>query len=270
MQFRGDRRRGPIDAEAVAAKAAGFTLIELLVVIAIIAILAALLMPALENARESASRVGCLSGARQVALGVKLYQQEHDGWMPSYVHLADTNNGVQKLLVDLGYAQEALFTNQGGCRYGPDTYSEARHNYYYTQTPGRVSYGLNHLLQSGYGILQPYVPPYYCSYGPFNDNWARLQKRPSRIMVVSCCHVADAGYVSLKHALGVTDNYFQNKPIPGRHEGECLPVTFYDGHGDLSPAEIWTQYMYNDGPPEYNILRWSLETVYHAPGMDYK
>ena len=64
-------------------KKMAFTLIELLVVIAIIAILAALLMPALEGARESAHTVKCLSNIRQLALGVGLYSNDNQGYLPN-------------------------------------------------------------------------------------------------------------------------------------------------------------------------------------------
>ena len=60
----------------------GFTLIELLVVIAIVALLMAILLPALRKAREQAMDAICRSNLRQIGLGAELYAEDYDSCIP--------------------------------------------------------------------------------------------------------------------------------------------------------------------------------------------
>jgi len=67
----------------------GFTLIELLVVISIIAILAALLLPALTAAKEAGRNTACRNNLRQIALGFNLYTGDSGYCVPEYNYLSD-------------------------------------------------------------------------------------------------------------------------------------------------------------------------------------
>ncbi len=91
-------------------KLTSFTLIELLVVIAIIAILAAMLMPALQQARETAKKIKCENNVKQVSMAFQNYAMDFKGFAPGHYYAkfkggtnSDRLNWVAFMRDELGY-----------------------------------------------------------------------------------------------------------------------------------------------------------------------
>ncbi len=77
-----DGRNTPSRAGAVSTRPRAFSLIDVLVSIAVIAVLIALLLPSLGPVKETARQVACRSGVRQLGLGIAMFADDHQDWIP--------------------------------------------------------------------------------------------------------------------------------------------------------------------------------------------
>ncbi|MBN2183217.1 MAG: prepilin-type N-terminal cleavage/methylation domain-containing protein [Sedimentisphaerales bacterium] len=93
-----------VPVEIIQSDRTGFTLIELLVVIAIIALLLAILVPVLQNAREQGQRAVCLSNLRQLTTAWIAYADDHDGNLVSGSAFSGVHSGKRELRGWLGRA----------------------------------------------------------------------------------------------------------------------------------------------------------------------
>ena len=135
-----------------------FTLIELLVVVAIIAVLAAMLLPALQRAKEAGRRAKCMSNLKQIGMATELYLDDHGGAFPEY---PSTTARIAPYLgfTEAGGALSARLNNTAHVFYCPsavgkgeainETFWEAYLGGAYRHGGGKQCYGYNTRLSDG-------------------------------------------------------------------------------------------------------------------------
>ncbi len=119
---------------------AAFTLVELLVVIAIIGILIALLLPAVQAARESARRGQCLNNLKQVSLALQNYEGSFGAYPPSMFwsgNTADSTNDISVFARLLPYLEQGALAPGLHCRQHRRSATGRWHSHY-----GVANFGL--------------------------------------------------------------------------------------------------------------------------------
>jgi len=215
-------------------KSSGFTLIELLVVIAIIAILAAMLLPALQAAREKAREAICISNLKQLYLAEVMYSQDYGGYLTP-IWNASTNARWYWMLTDLNYLPKGPKNALGVASRTPAIAIDPTLSPHSTWVSGRSGYGMNNMYGTGAGLWREHR---------LIDYFHPAQK----ILLADSAREYIGHWAWWRWSTGLN----QGNRIDARHSGGAN-ICYADGHvGRLTPSDRpYGTYSWNDWKPRW-------------------
>lgn len=222
----------------------GFTLIELLVVISIIAVLAGLLIPAVNLVRESANGIRCMSSQRQVALAIFGYANDQDGELPA-LYLTDTPIATfwsHLILQDYLEAGKSNSVHTNFARtpmQGCPAWMRATRQVPFQERAG--AYGMNSNPMSDNGVINPIHSDLKVG-GPHarRISLRQITKASSRLLIADAINADDTPTHRLNPVTGtVTEasnaalgQNFETKLRSWHVTGRLIAVTMFDGHSE--------------------------------------